>query len=329
MERRATEGNRSITPNPPPTPTHLLYLWVVLAMYNPQLPNSYRDVKVTRWKRAREEERRNDVARSLAAAGGAAPSPLHLLSAEELHRRRVRQSAALGVRAAVEMMREEFEAAHKTRVAEGDDRRGRIRQKLGRLMDAAATAGAKEMAPPPVGIFAAPLVFQKTDLAAGGYVVRETGGGERRRGSHGKPSSTILIRFLRDGPPVEIFDTKSNNAEARNAFLEAIQDECGQCGVVRSVRYALLSDEEQATLRERLKKAAGEEGDSSVTNLEVRLAREMIRVFVRFDAVANAFKALETLQQRHDAVWEVSFFPTQLFDAGTLGPAEGEPLCSV
>ncbi|RNF26985.1 uncharacterized protein Tco025E_00790 [Trypanosoma conorhini] len=368
-----------------------------MVMYDPAAANNYRDVKVLRWKRAREEEQKNDISRSLAAAAGTGPSPFDMpdmmpmvgkadfaygilggdggdgdgdamplhLSAEELHQRRVRQSAALGITTAMKLERDELEAAHKARVAAGMDRKGRIGQKLGKLMSAAATKGnatdasavgdapgtgkttsAGEATPAPGASTpaaaattakaaslltgsSAPLVFQRSELAAGGYVVREDVGAlEKRRTHRGKPSSTILIRFVRDGPPVEMFDDavggNSSNAAARNAFLENIQCLCAQCGVVRSLRYVVLSEAEKAALRARLEK---EDVAAASAALEARLAREMVRVLVRFDTVANGFKALEMLQQRHGSSWDVCFFPTQLFDAGTLGPAEGEALC--
>ncbi|KAF5221912.1 hypothetical protein ECC02_005079 [Trypanosoma cruzi] len=357
-----------------------------MVMYDPAAPNNYRDVKVMWWKRAREDERKNDISRSLAAAAEAGSSPFDMpdmmrmaprdelaydilggsgdtmslhLSAEELHQRRVRQSAALGITTAMNLEREELEAAHKARVAAGMDRRGRIGQKLGKLMSVAATrenatktnttsdhvgdginTSGGEMTPATTtttstttslpGI-TAPLVFQRSELAAGGYVVREDVGAlEKRKTHYGKPSSTILIRFVRDGPPVEVFDDTSNKNVSggmlRNAFLENIQDLCGQCGVVRSLRYVVLDDEKRAALRARLENER-EEVSAASADVETRLSREMIRVLVRFDTVANAFKALEMLQQRHGSNWDVCFFSTQLFDAGALGPAEGESLC--
>ncbi|KAF8290074.1 hypothetical protein TcBrA4_0133160 [Trypanosoma cruzi] len=357
-----------------------------MVMYDPAAPNNYRDVKVMWWKRAREDERKNDISRSLAAAAEAGSSPFDMpdmmrmapkdelaydilggggetmslhLSAEELHQRRVRQSAALGITTAMNLEREELEAAHKARVAAGMDRKGRIGQKLGKLLSVAATrenatktnttsdhvgvginTSGGEMTPATTtatstttslpGI-TAPLVFQRSELAAGGYVVREDVGAlEKRKTHYGKPSSTILIRFVRDGPPVEVFDDTSNknvgSGTLRNAFLENIQDLCGQCGVVRSLRYMVLDDEKRAALRARLENER-EEVSVASADVETRLAREMIRVLVRFDTVANAFKALEMLQQRHGSNWDVCFFSTQLFDVGALGPAEGESLC--
>ncbi|EKF27470.1 hypothetical protein MOQ_008806 [Trypanosoma cruzi marinkellei] len=359
-----------------------------MVMYDPAVPNNYRDVKVMCWKRAREDERKNDISRSLAAAAEAGSSPFDMpdmmirmaprdelaydilggsgetmslhLSAEELHQRRVRQSAALGITTAMNLEREELEAAHKARVAAGMDRKGRIGQKLGKLMSVAATrdnatkmsttgdqvgdgvntSGGEMTSPPPpptattstsLAGMTAPLVFQRSELAAGGYVVREDVGAlEKRKTHYGKPSSTILIRFIRDGPPVEVFDDTSNknisNVTLRNAFLENIQDLCGQCGVVRSLRYVVLDDEKRTALRARLEKEK-EEISTASADVETRLTREMVRVLVRFDTVANAFKALEMLQQRHGSDWDVCFFSTQLFDAGALGPAEGESLC--
>ncbi|KAF8286401.1 hypothetical protein TcYC6_0027180 [Trypanosoma cruzi] len=265
----------------------------------------------------------------------------------------------VGHHTAMNLEREELEAAHKARVAAGMDRRGRIGQKLGKLMSVAATrenatktnttsdhvgdginTSGGEMTPATTtttstttslpGI-TAPLVFQRSELAAGGYVVREDVGAlEKRKTHYGKPSSTILIRFVRDGPPVEVFDDTSNKNVSggmlRNAFLENIQDLCGQCGVVRSLRYVVLDDEKRAALRARLENER-EEVSAASADVETRLSREMIRVLVRFDTVANAFKALEMLQQRHGSNWDVCFFSTQLFDAGALGPAEGESLC--
>ncbi|RNF04257.1 hypothetical protein TraAM80_05393 [Trypanosoma rangeli] len=356
-----------------------------MVMYDPAAANNYRDFKVMRWKRAREEEQKNDISRSLAAAAGMGPSPFEMpemmsttardefaygilggggdtmqfhLSAEELHQRRVRQSAALGITTAMKLERDELEAAHKARVAAGMDRKGRIGQKLGKLMSAAATKGnttdtnaiadsagtgkstsGGDTTPAPgtstptstmlLAGSSAQLVFQRSELAAGGYVVREDVGTlDKRRMHRGKPSSTILIRFVRDGPPVEMFDDTANgdsdNTAMRNAFLENIQCLCGQCGVVRSVRYVVLSDAEKVSLRARLEK---EDVTAASAGVETRLAREMVRVLVRFDTVANGFKALEMLQQRHGSNWDVCFFSTQLFDAGALGPAEGEALC--
>ncbi|ESL05494.1 hypothetical protein TRSC58_06855 [Trypanosoma rangeli SC58] len=360
-----------------------------MVMYDPAAANNYRDFKVMRWKRAREEEQKNDISRSLAAAAEVGPSPFEMpgmmsttakdefvygilggggdtmsfhLSAEELHQRRVRQSAALGITTAMKLERDELEAAHKARVAAGMDRKGRIGQKLGKLMSAAATKGntadtntvgdsvgtgkntsggdttsAPGRSTPTSTTTATSLltgsstqlVFQRSDLAAGGYVVREDGGTvDRRRIHRGKPSSTILIRFVRDGPPAEMFDDTANgdssNVAMRNAFLENIQCLCGQCGVVRSVRYVVLSDAEKVSLRARLEK---EDVTTASAGVETRLAREMVRVLVRFDTVANGFKALEMLQQCYGSNWDVCFFSTQLFDAGALGPAEGEALC--
>ncbi|KEG14836.1 hypothetical protein DQ04_00291220 [Trypanosoma grayi] len=365
-------------------------------MYDPASPNSYRDIKVTRWKRAREGELANDVARALAAAAGASPSPFALpeltlpvgstfvapdsqpdalsggasgggvdvlplsLSAEELHQRRVRQSAALGITTAVKLARDELEAEYKARVAAGMDRKGRIGQKLGKLMEVAVSktnnnnddksndanansnensttansddtrslgdggVAASEVLPPSAPVSSAPLVFKRADLAAGGYVVKEDrGAADKRRSMRGKPSSTILIRFVRDGPPPEVFDDDNSNSgggAVRNAFLESIQDHCGRCGVVRSMRHVLLSDEGRRAIRARLL-------DTGAADIDARLAQEAVRVLVRFDTVANGFMALESLQQ-HFPNWDVCFFPTQLFDAGALGPAEGEPLCN-
>nr|CCC91474.1 conserved hypothetical protein [Trypanosoma congolense IL3000] len=352
-------------------------------MYDPAVPNNYREFKIAQWKRAREEEERSgssrtqgnmilrihsspdpiDVTSSMQcdALGTSAPPPtagdgplgavevlpLHL-SAEEMHQRRLRQSAALGIATAVRLERDELEVAHKVKVATGTDLKGRIGMKLEKLREVfASTTGtnggfvgsgesgdsSRGNAPagmPPSG-GSAPLVFQRSKLAAGGYMVKEeTSSHDNRKMSSGKPSSTILIRFIRDGPHPDIFEmetgTSVGNAAggfgpACLAFLESIQSQCARYGVVRSVRPALLTEAQRTAVRARLVECSPTPAD-----VEMRFGRELVRVLVRFDTVAGAFKALDALQQ-NCSNWSVCFFPTLLFDAGALGPAEGEMLC--
>ncbi|KAG8342725.1 hypothetical protein ERJ75_001005200 [Trypanosoma vivax] len=348
-------------------------------MYNPARPNNYKAFKVLQWKRTREAELANDIARTLAESAamntplfgtsatvppaassgsyeaGPASVPLNCvhetlplqLSAEELHQRRVRQSAALGITTAVRLERDELETEHKVKAASGLDRKGRIGSKLGKLMEAAASKGGSSdggsghgsgdssgdlpLDAPPSSFLGsgASLVFEKSHLASGGFMVKESvSSQENRKTQNGKPSSTILIRFIRDGPSPALFEMETSTpisglGASCMSFLEVIQDQCGRFGVVRSVRHALLSEADQLVVRERLVQA----GLSSETEIEARLTRELVRIFVRFDTVASAFKALEALQQQQRGSWSVCFFPTLLFDAGKLGVVDGEPLC--
>lgn len=349
-------------------------------MYDPAVPNNYRDVKIVQWKRAREVEENEKLSRTSMESILATPSPfdfpgmvqppsptptdtsfpgssevlpLHL-SVEELHQRRVRQSAALGITTAIRLERDELEAAHKVKVATGMDRKGRIGSKLEKFMkmatsssssgdaasgsngDADVSSGMSSMGLPPSSLAgsSAPLVFQRSTLAAGGYMVKEdTNAQDGRKAPSGKPSSTILIRFIRDGPPPDLFEedaTAGGDNEggavgslraAGLAFLENVQGQCARYGIVRSVRPALLTEEQRTAVRARLEQCA-----STPVEVELRFARELVRVLVRFDTVAGAFKAIDALQQ-NCVNWSVCFFPTILFDAGTLGPSDGEPLC--
>lgn len=379
-----------------------------LHMYNPALPNHYRDVVFSAYARRRqreEEEARqrqrqpNALASALSSLDSAsafadvhAPEELHL-SAEELHLRRIKESAALGIQAAVDMEKEVLESEHKRMRLEGADARSRISSRLDKLKALAAKskklsssgnsggdsggAGRGESADglvsSPVTAVnsatspaapsslsassAAPLIFQRSSLAAGGYVMTTAAtptaaptalvpnafaSTAAKSAVQGKPSSTLLLRYCRDSPavawsPEEIRQAatatvatttaSSSGSEAAAAadvlcapILQYVQQLCRRFGSVRAVKARVHTADAVSSVLH-----------ISVTDTAAVL-REQLRLWVRYDSVAEAFKAAESLSKEPSTaagpLFNVAFYPTSFFDADTLDLREEDEKAS-
>lgn len=298
-------------------------------MYDPFCPNDYAAV-------LREQE---------AAAAAAAPSPssvpgstfslgvelvspaaatgtlsLVAASAEDLVRERVRMSAAMGIAAAVQQEREADDARHKSHVQQGKDAKSRIRGLLmmggggGGGVPAPLVPEAASPMPYPlshggdsswnagssssggVGIALSPIAhleFVPSSMPAGGYQLVATSAAAAQAAAKpaltGKPSSTIVLRNLVSRGHVD-------------PQLQAdLQGECARFGVVRGLVMHELAASHPLSLAD----------------------AEAVRVFVRYDSVAAAFKAGEALNGRLFDGRRVAaaFYPTLLFDGGKFEEA--------
>ncbi|KAG5509785.1 hypothetical protein GH5_05654 [Leishmania sp. Ghana 2012 LV757] len=350
-------------------------------MYNPALPNHYRDVVFAAYvrRRQREEEaaaqlqrKPNALASALSASSLAIPSilgasaPLLGLSAEELHQHRIKESAALGIQRAVTMEKEALEVEHKKRKLEGSDARSRISSRLDKLKALAAKSKAVAGAPTFVDtgdaaslpgntlsptllhgtlspsfaaevVPSAPLVFQRSSLAAGGYVMTTA---DRSHPSmllrtatqssvRGKPSSTLLLRFLHDSPlqgwsgaAIAEAATSSTEPPLCAPVLAQVQQLCRRFGFLRSIAARVYA--EDVVLAAFARARSHTSGESVVPSAE-EVRREQLRVWVRFDSVTEAFKATESLAKEISSavpaaqpLFAVSFYPTGLYDANAL-----------
>ncbi|KAK7201627.1 hypothetical protein NESM_000227400 [Novymonas esmeraldas] len=361
-------------------------------MYNPALPNHYRDVAFAAYVRRRDEEEEaavqrqrqpNALASALSAASlasssssssplpssGSSPTsamagapPSLGLSAEELHQHRVKESAALGVQRAVLMEKEALEVEHKKRKLEGSDARSRISSRLdklkalaGKSRSVAGDAGAEpaQTQPSPTSSPAevtpsAPLVFQRSSLAAGGFVMTAAdpalpGVGQRtavRPAVQGRPSSTLLLRFLAESP-LQTW-TAADIAQAAAATpaeesplcapaLAQVQQLCRRFGFVRSMAARVYEESVvKAALARAVERSSSGRSVSAREEGEEEVRREQLRVWVRLDSVTEAFKAAESLAKESVADpsgaaghaarprFAVYFYPTSLYDANTL-----------
>lgn len=133
------------------------------------------------------------------------------------------------------------------------------------------------------------LVNMKTGMAAGGSVLVPMAAAPAKPAVKGRPSATLLIR--------------NAAAEASEELRMDVQSECANYGTVRATKVHQLDP------------ATGSWAPS-----------ELVRVFVRFDNVASAFKAAENLSGRsyQGRQITVSFFPTALFENNSLDPTPDE-----
>ncbi|KPI83624.1 hypothetical protein ABL78_7338 [Leptomonas seymouri] len=349
-------------------------------MYNPALPNHYRDVVFTAYVRRRQREEAealerqrqpNALASALSSLNsplptfsdvGAAPSSGLSLSAEELHLHRIKESAALGIRSAVDMEKKALEVEHKKKKLEGADARSRISSRLDELKALAAkskkrpggtsaeqtdtaavsnseatpTRTATTSADPsslpslsPAPSAAAPLVFQRSSLAAGGYVMTtapldstllsSASVAHTKRVVRGKPSSTLLLRYLRQSP-METTWTREQVAQAAaspasaNALCASVVSDvvqiCRHFGFVRGVKARVHT-------AEAVKSVLGIAATDTAA-----LCSEQLRLWVRYDSVTEAFKAAESLAKEpataEGPVFCVCFYQTTLFDTDML-----------
>ncbi|KAG5483244.1 hypothetical protein CUR178_04823 [Leishmania enriettii] len=350
-------------------------------MYNPALPNHYRDVVFAAYVRRRQREEEaaaqrqrqpNALASALSASSLAVPSilgasaPLLGLSAEELHQHRIKESAALGIQRAVTMEKEALEVEHKKRKLEGSDARSRISSRLDKLKALAAKSKAVTGAPTFVdtgdaaslpgntlsptsphgtlspsfaaeAVPSAPLVFQRSSLAAGGYVMTTADRSHPsmllRTATHssvrGKPSSTLLLRFLHGSPlqgwsgaTIAEAATSSTESPLCAPILAQVQQLCRRFGFLRSIAARVYTEDVVIAAFARARSQTS--GESVVPSGE-EVRREQLRVWVRFDSVTEAFKATESLAKEMSSavpagqpLFAVSFYPTVLYDANAL-----------
>ncbi|KPA77346.1 hypothetical protein ABB37_07227 [Leptomonas pyrrhocoris] len=351
-------------------------------MYNPALPNHYRDVVFTAYVRRRQREEAdaleqqrqpNALASALsslvstlpACADGETVSSSGLsLSAEELHLHRIKESAALGIQSAVDMEKDALEVEHRKKKLEGADARSRIGSRLDKLKalaakskkltgsDAAEKTHAMPMpstntttAPttttsaepasssslPSAPSATAPLVFQRSALAAGGYVMTAapvdssvlsaTAGvaTSTKRAVRGKPSSTLLLRYLRESPVATTWSAEqvaqaAASPTARDALcaplVDSVRQRCRRFGFVRGVKARVHTAAAVASVL----------GVAAMDSAALRC--EQLRLWVRYDSVTEAFKAAESLAKEpataEGPVFCVCFYVTNLFDADTL-----------
>lgn len=274
--------------------------------YNPFVPNAYGKAAYTVYARKRRLEETkayegklsgNCLAESLHSSGmdaSGAPSPTEgpvalNLSAEELHKLRVRKSAAMGVKSAVDLEREILEVEHKKVKLEGSDVKSRIGSLLGKMRQQKSEKETTKLHEA-----TAPLTFKASPLAAGGFMM-EKADKVSTRSVKGKPSSALLIVDQTLSVPTSLLDEKST-AEMQERFfaptLEAYRTECGQSGVVRSAKCVVIRG--------------------------VHMDEARVRFFIRFDTVADAFKASDGLIKNHSQETRVHFYPTAEFDAGNF-----------
>ncbi|CAC9470134.1 hypothetical protein conserved [Leishmania donovani] len=345
-------------------------------MYNPALPNHYRDVVFAAYVRRRQREEAaaaqqqrqpNALASALSASSLAAPSmasvnaPLLGLSAEELHQHRIKESAALGIQRAVMMEKEALEVEHKQRRLEGRDARSRISSRLDKLkalaakskaatgVSASVDAGGAVLQPddpssPTSSPFdaeaapSAPLMFQRSSLAAGGYVMTAADPSlpgmllrtNTRSAVQGKPSSTLLLRFLHDSPVLgwnkaaiaEASTFSSAESSLCVPVLTQVQQLCRRFGFVRSMAARVYAEDVVTAALARARSQTSVE--TQVPSAE-EVRREQLRVWVRFDSVTEAFKAAESLAKEvppatpaGPPVFAVAFYPTGLYDSDAL-----------
>lgn len=125
--------------------------------------------------------------------------------------------------------------------------------------------------------------------------------------------------------------------------LEQLRREAGQYSVVCGARMRVLEAAEMRNLCNAwaarvcgapdAKEVEGAAGRRRRRQLERRVCCERVRLFLRFDSVAGAFKAAEEMMRRHVEMnrWaprSIDFFSTALYDGDRLGPTEGESLCT-
>ncbi|KAG5483381.1 hypothetical protein LSCM1_04929 [Leishmania martiniquensis] len=350
-------------------------------MYNPALPNHYRDVVFAAYVRRRQREEAaeaqqqrqpNALASALSASSlatsstRAASAPLLGLSAEELHQHRIKESAALGIQRALTMEKEALEVEHKRRRVEGSDARSRISDRLDKLRALAARPKVVMRAPMPIdGDLAplpdnpspptssqetpslpfgaeatpsAPLVFQRSSLAAGGYVMTTADPSlpsmlsrtATRSSLRGKPSSTLLLRFIHDSPVEGWNEAAIAEASASSlaesplcaSVLAHVQQLCRRFGFLRSIAARVYTDDDVTSALARARSQTS--GTAAVPSAE-EVRREQLRVWVRFDSVTEAFKAAESLAKEMSPaapagrpLFAVSFYPTGLYDSDAL-----------
>lgn len=289
------------------------------------------------------------------------PSTMLSLSAEELHAQRIQRSAAMGVQRAVGYQKDAFESDFKKRKLEGSDTRSRITSLLSQMKakssttDSAGSANTTENGQPlsatassspsahtPSPSPSAPLTFVRSGLRTGGFVmapVADAVGGVASTTPklEGQPSATLLLRYLgtpslwSSAPDTQTQEAlqRTQDAMARGRIAEQvwsqliwdIRRESASFGVVSSCKPYVLTPSEEAACGERLKHCFPQLTDEQRDAVR---DSERVRLLVRFDALAGAFKAAEAMSTRLP-MWKVCFFPTSAFDAGQLGPSENEP----
>lgn len=303
-------------------------------MYSPLRPNNYWNMKyedyVQRRKASTTAESLPTPHASLAQAlSSSAAVPPASLGAEALHELRVKRSAALGVKRAVELQKETLEMAHKKKRLEGSDARSQISQLLGKMSGGGGSASAttSEGPAPPTNA----LIFAPSSLAAGGFVMTEREQAPAAEAKlHGRPSSTLLVRFHGAHSPLAGVSAETMARLEREAafagtlfaaLLEGVRGQCGRHGTVRSAQAYVLREGELRTVRERVAAASGAAPGAVDA---AAMVQERLRLLVRFDTVTDALKAGEVLCQQNQ--WVISFFPTTSYDSGHFGPTDGEQL---
>jgi hypothetical protein len=252
-----------------------------MPLYDPFVPNDYatfRRAQLEKRRLARAAEERSELQKSSAPV---APffDPLALLetfemSPEEIVRQRIAKSAAMGIRSAQEMERDEEELRQKTFKQQQLDSKSRIGRLVGQLSQGSNSVSKSQ------------LVFAPSALAAGGHVIVESDKKSDKLPLRGKPSSTLLFR------------SAIAHEKLTDDIAFDIQMECGRHGVVRSAKVV----------------------DSSALSTDPPpQPSESVRVFIRMDTVASAFKAAEALngQWLHDIQVVASFFSSTLYDSGS------------
>jgi hypothetical protein len=235
------------------------------------------------------------------------------MAPDEAHQERLRLSSAMGIVAAQQLLRDDDDARHKEHQQQGRSVKGRVGRMLGFASDVVASpgpsgksgsddtglislSGGGDLAPgasssSSSSIFGS-LEFVPSSMHAGGHVLVATEKRPAKQAIRGKPSSALLLRNLASRGAVD-------------AQLQAdLLSECSRYGVVRGLVVYELPDSHPLSSND----------------------KEGLRVFVRYDTVAAAFKAAEMLNGRSfdGRRVVVSFYPAALFDNSQL--AEDQPL---
>jgi hypothetical protein len=273
------------------------------AMYDPRQPNSY-DAVMSARATARQQSVTAAAATTAATVPGGviqptpldnelekalaqhAPASMADMTPEDMRRLRVAASARLGVQSAMAMERDDHEAAVKERKALGLDSSSKASKFL-KLMG----VGEGQALPAAGGGLTSHLVMEKSAMPGGGNVLVQSSGPTKAQ-VKGKPSAALLLR-----------NVAAPDATSTDALQLDMQTECAKFGVVKYVRVHQLG-----TLPDGWHPGEG------------------VRVFVRFDSVASAFKAAEAL---HHRVYDgrnivVSFVPTITVERGELQPTSEE-----
>lgn len=188
----------------------------------------------------------------------------------------------------------------------------------------------------------APLTFVPSGLRSGGFVMTATEPSAQEGISvrlEGRPSTTLLLRHV--GSPSLWEAAKlgaseeqvlrgfsSNSKDARQQLASAIWSQsvrdilhrCTAFGVVSSHQVYVLTEKEENHVKERLLR---EFPATSPSQCNVILLSERVRVFVRFEAPAGAFKAADAMSVNL-MLWKVCFFPSEEYDQGHLAPIQSE-----
>ncbi|CAD2219384.1 hypothetical protein AGDE_12206 [Angomonas deanei] len=255
--------------------------------YDPWKPNRYGDVKYAQYAKRRQRQQAEATRSQFAgdfiaeALQGAHAHDSVNLPAEDLHRLRIKTSAEMGVKRAVELEREEHEVEQKRKKLEGSDVRGKIGGLLEKMKQASSTNASKNA-----------LSFQPSAMAAGGYVLKE---GSDTKKITGKPSSIVQIRTNNLAVAATLSELRAAPKARQDQLLglatEKIRAECGKHGTVRSAVAHVLPE----------------------SGTDTKNSASAVRFFIRFDTVADAFKAVDYLLTQED--YFICFYPLSDFAA--------------